>query len=88
LNFSKPLSVSAGKTPDEVTIYLAYVYQGELRQKYLFGDLPQQVKSAEELKTLNEMAGGLGGATKYMFWIYLGVNVLFSFALGMLWASF
>jgi hypothetical protein len=54
----------------------------------LFGDLPQQVKSAEELKTLNEMAGGLGGATKYMFWIYLGVNVLFSFALGMLWASF
>jgi hypothetical protein len=34
------------------------------------------------------MADSLGGATKYMFWIYLGVNVYFSFALGMLWASF
>lgn len=88
MNFSKPLSVSAGKTPDEVTIYLAYVYQGEFRQKYLFGDLPLQVKSAEELNTLTKMADSLGGATKYMFWIYLGVNVLFSFALGMLWASF
>lgn len=88
MNFSKPLSVSAGKRPDEVTIYLAYVYQGEHRQKYLYGDLPLQVKSAEELKSLNKMADGLGGATKYMFWIYLAVNVLFSFALGMLWASF
>jgi hypothetical protein len=37
---------------------------------------------------LSGISDTMGGTTKYIFYIYLACNVLFSFALGMLWGTF
>jgi hypothetical protein len=46
------------------------------------------ISSAAELKKLNRIADAFGNSTKSMFYAYLVINVLFSFAMGMLWGTF
>lgn len=46
------------------------------------------IASAEELAKLTSIANGLGSGSRTFFWIYLVLNVFFSFALGMLWGTF
>jgi hypothetical protein len=40
------------------------------------------IASADELQTLTKISDTIGGSTKYMFWIFIICNILFSFALG------
>jgi hypothetical protein len=46
------------------------------------------VSSADELKKLNKISDTLGNSARSMFYAYLVINFLFSFAMGMLWGTF
>lgn len=37
---------------------------------------------------LNTVSDTIGNSASVIFWVYLVVNVLFGFALGMLWGTF
>ena len=46
------------------------------------------ISSAAELKKLNTISDTFENSTKSMFYTYLVINFLFSFAMGMLWGTF
>ncbi len=46
------------------------------------------ISSAAELKKLNTISDTFENSTKSMFYAYLVINFLFSFAMGMLWGTF
>jgi hypothetical protein len=51
-------------------------------------DLPMLIGSAAELKKLNTISKSLESGSCSFLWIYMVCNILFSFALGMLWGTF
>lgn len=85
-----PLSVSVGEQADRVIVFLAYVNPNTNKLIYdkFSDDLPMLIESAEQLATLNAVADAIGGTSKWMFYIFVVCNVLFSFALGQLWGTF
>ena len=54
----------------------------------LAAPLPMLISSAAELKKLNTISDTFENSTKSMFYAYLVINFLFSFAMGMLWGTF
>ena len=50
--------------------------------------MPLLIESAEQLKLLNGISDAMGDTTKYIFYIYLACNIVFSFAFGLLWGTF
>ena len=46
------------------------------------------LSSAAELKKLNKISNTFENSTKSIFYTYLIINLLFSFAMGMLWGTF
>jgi hypothetical protein len=46
------------------------------------------IGSAEELARLMGISDTIGGTSKWIFYIFVVCNVLFSFALGQLWGTF
>lgn len=50
--------------------------------------LPMLIGSQTELDKLTKISDSIGNTASVIFWVYLVVNVLFGFALGMLWGTF
>ena len=46
------------------------------------------IGSKKELDLLNRISDSIGNSATIIFWVYLVVNILFGFALGMLWGTF
>ena len=46
------------------------------------------IKNAADLKKLDSIADSIGQTSKMFLYIYLIINILFGFALGMLWGAF
>ena len=60
MNFSRPLEVSTGYRVDRVLITLMYYVDYKLVLYTLEGDLPQMVRSVQELETLQASAEAAG----------------------------
>lgn len=94
LNFSRPLSVSVGDTPDVVVVLLTAMIVDKttdlkVRRNFrLSAPLPMLVSSAAELKKLNAISNTFENSAKSLFYAYLLINLLFSFAMGMLRGTF
>ena len=94
MNFSRPLSVSVGDTPDVIVVIITGMIvdkttdQKVMRNFRLSAALPMLISSAAEFKKLNKISDTFENSSKSMFYAYLIINLLFSFAMGMLWGTF
>ena len=94
MNFSRPLSVSTGSILDKVAIILPVYFtknnsqEKELKWFRLRDNLPMLIGNATELKKLTGISKTLEQGSCTFLWIYMICNILFSFALGMLWGTF
>jgi hypothetical protein len=51
-------------------------------------NIPPQVSSVAEFKSLTKAADTIGQGATVLFWAFIFVGIFFSFALGMLWGAF
>ena len=88
--FSRPLSVSVGDESDRLVIFMAYVspHDNTIKYEMLDADFPMLVADAEELVQLQQVAEAIGGTSRWLFYVFIVCNLLFSFALGQLWGTF
>lgn len=82
------MSVSVGTDMDRLVCYVDVYQDKNMTQFKMVKDIPMQIASAEELQQLSSIADGIGNGSKTFFWVYVALNIFFSFALGMLWGTF
>jgi hypothetical protein len=83
-----------GDSPDAIIIQLLVLMTDKnsgatiMKKFYLSGSLPMLISSAQELQKLTSISNTFGDSSRAMFYAYLAINLLFSFAMGMLWGTF